>query len=149
LTSFEDIFIEYKEANQHIVDQRLEILSNAQKIIVASETAKKYCVAFGIREDIINLISFPEYGNRENNNTEKHDNDSNNKLEPYEQRKRGAMLLTKYEKLMHDFAMDEEERIETFIKDLSKSIKANKEKLREEFESFNGTVLEFFELKRK
>ena len=77
LTSFEDIFIEYKEANQHIVDQRLEILSNAQKIIVASETAKKYCVAFGIREDIINLISFPEYGNIEkDNNTEKHDNDS-------------------------------------------------------------------------
>ena len=79
---------------------------------------------------------------------EKYDNDNDKSIEPYEQRKRGSMLLTKYEKLMADFEKDEEDRIETFIKDLSKSLKINKEKLHKEFESFNGTVLEFFESKR-
>jgi hypothetical protein len=79
---------------------------------------------------------------------EKHDSDNDKSIEPYEQRKRGSMLLTKYEKLMADFEKDEEDRIETFIKDLSKSLKVDKEKLREDFESFNGTVLEFFESKR-
>jgi hypothetical protein len=80
---------------------------------------------------------------------EKEDNDNDKSLEPYYQRKRGSMLLTKYEKLMLDFEKDEEERIETFINTFSKSLNVNKETLREEFESYQGTVLEFFKSKIK
>ena len=79
---------------------------------------------------------------------EKHDNDQNDSLEPYHQRKQGSMLLTKYEKLMDDFERDEDERIETFVKECSRDLAFNKEKFRKEFESFPDTVLEFYNKKR-
>jgi hypothetical protein len=80
---------------------------------------------------------------------EKLENDNNNKIEPYEQRKRGSMLLTKYEKLMHDFEKDEEERIETFIKDSCKSMGFDKEEFKYEFESYPDTIEEFYNKKRE
>ena len=80
---------------------------------------------------------------------EKMDNDSNNKLDPYEQRKRGAMLLTKYEKLMHDFEVDEKERIETFIKDSCNGLGFDKEIFRQEFESHPDTIESFYNKKRE
>lgn len=80
---------------------------------------------------------------------EKEENDNNTKLEVYDQRKRGSMLLTKYEKLMDDFNKDENERIETFINDSCKSMGFDKDEFTQEFESYPGTVKEFYELKRQ
>ena len=80
---------------------------------------------------------------------EKHDNDTNDKLEAYDQRKRGSMLLSKYERLMEDFKKDEEERIETFIKEISLAFKLDKEQLQNEFNEFPGTILEFYERKTR
>lgn len=80
---------------------------------------------------------------------EKEENDNNTKLEVYDQRKRGSMLLTKYEKLMEDFKRDDEERIETFINDSCKSMGFDKEEFTQEFESHPGTVKEFYEIKRQ
>jgi hypothetical protein len=80
---------------------------------------------------------------------EKHDNDNNNKLEAYDQRKRGSMLLSKYERLMNDFKKDEDERIETFINELSLAFKLDKEQLQNEFNEFPGTIIEFYERKKR
>ena len=80
---------------------------------------------------------------------EKHDNDQNDSLEPYYQRKQGSMLLTKYERLMEDFKKDEEERIETFINDSCKSMGFDKEELKYEFESYPGTIESFYNKKRE
>ena len=80
---------------------------------------------------------------------EKHDNDNNNKLEAYDQRKRGSMLLSKYERLMDDFKKDETERIETFINELSLAFKLDKEQLQNEFNEFPGTIIEFYERKKR
>ena len=80
---------------------------------------------------------------------EKHDNDNNNKLEAYDQRKRGSMLLSKYERLMNDFKKDEDERIETFINEISSAFKLDKEQLQNEFNEFPGTIIEFYERKKR
>ena len=80
---------------------------------------------------------------------EKHDNDQNDSLEPYYQRKQGSMLLTKYERLMDDFEADEELRIETFIKECSLDFRIKKDEIKKEFESFLGTVEEFYNKKRQ
>jgi hypothetical protein len=80
---------------------------------------------------------------------EKHDNDNNDSLTPHEQRKRGAMLLNKYERLMNDFDKDEDERIETFIKEVSSAFKLDKEQLQNEFNEYPGTILEFYNKKRE
>ena len=80
---------------------------------------------------------------------EKHDNDNNNKLEAYDQRKRGSMLLSKYERLMDDFKADENLRIETFLDEVSKFLKLDKEKLEEEFNNYCGTIEEFYNKKHQ
>jgi hypothetical protein len=80
---------------------------------------------------------------------EKHDNDNDKSLEPYEQRKRGSMLLSKYERLMDDYKKDEDERIETFINDSCKSMGFDKEDFKYEFESYQGTIEEFYNKKRQ
>jgi hypothetical protein len=59
------------------------------------------------------------------------------------------MLLSKYERLMDDFNTDEDERIETFINELSLAFKLDKEQLQNEFNEFPGTIIEFYERKKR
>jgi hypothetical protein len=59
------------------------------------------------------------------------------------------MLLSKYERLMDDFKKDEDERIETFINELSLAFKLDKEQLQNEFNEFPGTIIEFYGRKKR
>jgi hypothetical protein len=50
---------------------------------------------------------------------------------------------------MNDFKKDEDERIETFINELSLAFKLDKEQLQNEFNEFPGTIIEFYERKKR
>jgi hypothetical protein len=71
-------------------------------------------------------------------------NDSNNKLDPYEQRKRGAMLLTKYEKLMHDFEVDYKERLDNFIDAVYNHFEVDKEIISDEIKEFGSSIKDYY-----
>ena len=61
---------------------------------------------------------------------EKYDNDNSN-LEPFERAKRGGLLLSKFERLMHDFEVDDKDRLDNFINAIYDHFEVNKEKIEE------------------
>jgi hypothetical protein len=58
---FENILKSYRSKNPILIDKKLGLLSDADRIIVASDFTKKMCITLGVSEDSMRLISFPEY----------------------------------------------------------------------------------------
>ena len=74
---------------------------------------------------------------------EKYDNDNSN-LEPFERAKRGGLLLSKFERLMHDFEVDDKDRLDNFINAIYDHFEVNKEKIEEEILSFGKTIKDYY-----
>jgi hypothetical protein len=74
---------------------------------------------------------------------EKHDSD-NSGLEDWERAKRGGLLMTKYERLMHDFEVDEEERFTNFVNALYDCFEVDKDFLEEDVKKFDGTIKDYY-----
>ena len=74
---------------------------------------------------------------------EKYDNDTLN-LEDFERARRGSLLLTKYERLMHDFEVDDKERLDNFIDAIYDTFEVDKENAKEEIEKFGKTIKDYY-----
>jgi hypothetical protein len=74
---------------------------------------------------------------------EKYDSDNSN-LEPFERAKRGGLLLSKFERLMHDFEVDDKDRLDNFINAIYDHFEVNKEKIEEEILSFEKTIKDYY-----
>lgn len=74
---------------------------------------------------------------------EKHDNDNLN-LEPFERAKRGGLLLKKYERLMHDFEVDDKDRLDSFIDAIYNHFEVDKDTISEEIKEFGSTIKDYY-----
>jgi hypothetical protein len=74
---------------------------------------------------------------------EKHDNDNLN-LEPFERAKRGGLLLSKYERLMKDFEIDDKDRLDNFIDAIYDNFEVDKNSVEEEIILFGSTIKDYY-----
>ena len=74
---------------------------------------------------------------------EKHDNDNLN-LEDFERAKRGGLLLKKYERLMHDFEVDDKDRLDSFIDAIYNHFEVDKDNISEEIKEFGSTIKDYY-----
>jgi hypothetical protein len=74
---------------------------------------------------------------------EKYDSD-NSGLEDWDRAKRGSLLLGKYERLMHDFEVDDKDRLDNFINAIYDHFEVDKIKVEEEILSFGKTIKDYY-----
>jgi len=74
---------------------------------------------------------------------EKHDLDQLN-LEPFQRAKRGSLLLAKYERLMHDFEVDDTERLDSFIDAIYDYFEVDKQDVEDEIKMFGKSILSYY-----
>ena len=74
---------------------------------------------------------------------EKYDSD-NSGLEDFYRAKRGGLLLSKYERLMHDFEVDDTERLDSFVDAIYDHFEVNKSDVEEEIKKFGKSVSAYY-----
>ena len=64
--------------------------------------------------------------------------------EPFERAKRGTLLLKKYERLMHDFEVDDKDRLDSFIDAIYNHFEVDKDIISEEIKEFGSTIKDYY-----
>ena len=74
---------------------------------------------------------------------DKKDNDEAG-LEDFERAKRGGLLLKKFERLMHDFEVDDKERLDNFIDAVYNHFEVDKEIISDEIKEFGSSIKDYY-----